>query len=60
MISFLFVFGLMNVFTPVVLISTPDQTELIRFDHKQRVLLSNMFKAGVCLMFVSAGLYFMS
>jgi hypothetical protein len=52
--SFLFLFGLMNVFTPMVLMSTSEPG----YDVKQRLLMRNMFVTGVCILFVSAGLYF--
>lgn len=47
-------FGLLNVFTPMVLLSTTDPG----YDPKQRVIMKNMFVCGVCMMFVSVGLYF--
>lgn len=51
--SFLFLFGLVNFLTPVLLISTPDQSDLLKFDNKQLLLMRNMFKGGVSLMFVA-------
>lgn len=54
MTMFLLLFGLLNVFTPMVLLSTSDPP----YDVKQRLLMRNMFLSGMCMLFVSAGLYF--
>jgi hypothetical protein len=55
-IAFLFMFGVMNMFTPMVIMSTNEPS----YDVKQRNIMRNMFITGVCIVFVSMGLYFMS
>jgi len=56
MTGFLFLFGVINMLTPIVLLSTPDPG----YELKQRNLMRNMFITGACVVFVSMGMYFIS
>jgi hypothetical protein len=55
MTSFLFVFGVLGVLTPVLLLSENIDNPL-HFDARQRTLIRNMFLASVGLVFVIMGL----
>lgn len=49
--SFLLFFGVLNVFTPVVMLSTNDS--LLNYSNDQRRIMRNMFVCGVCLVFIA-------
>lgn len=51
MLSFLLFFGVANVLTPVVMLSTTDNH--VRYDIKQKMIMRNMFICGVCLVFIA-------
>lgn len=57
MTSFLFLFALLNVITPIVIITKSNWDEISSWSPKQRSLIQNMFVTGVCLLFVSVGMY---
>lgn len=49
--SFLLFFGVLNVFTPVVMLSTNDS--LLNYSNDQRRIMRNMFVCGVSLVFIA-------
>ena len=49
--SFLLFFGVLNVFTPVVMLSTSDN--VLNFSNDQRRIMRNMFVCGVSLVFIA-------
>lgn len=49
--SFLLCFGVLNVFTPVVMLSTNDS--LLNYSNDQRRIMRNMFVCGISLVFIA-------
>jgi hypothetical protein len=49
--SFLLFFGVLNVFTPVVMLSTSDN--VLNFSNDQRRIMRNMFVCGISLVFIA-------
>ena len=52
-------FGVVSVITPVMMILKQGDT-VMRMDAQQRSIMRNMFITGVCIVFVSMGVYLMS
>lgn len=49
--AFLLCFGVLNVFTPVVMLSTNDS--LLNYSNDQRRIMRNMFVCGISLVFIA-------